>query len=248
MNTFLKQHLSRHKARINCLTSIITALFVRQTVNLSALKNAFSSKAKPESIYRRMQRFFAGNLIVKALIKSNKDKEPKQQGIHISQPPLFPQPFDPCPRLLYRVEIRAIGRKSQHRMSLSLQRIQRVLPLVEGGVVHHDHAARRQLRQQYFCRPCVENIAVHAAIEGSESKWHSAAQGTDNVGLCLAPSGYPCAFLPAWCIAVRTGDVFSEAAFIDINEWMQACSTDTFYFGEFTAFFFVCLAVAEVFF
>ena len=58
--------------------------------------------------------------IVKALIKSNKGKEPKQQGIHISQPPLFPQPFDPCPCLLYRVEIRAIGRKPQHRMSLSL--------------------------------------------------------------------------------------------------------------------------------
>ena len=59
----LKQHFSWHKARIDCLASIITALFVRQTVNLSALKNAFSSKAKPESIYRRMQRFFAGNLI-----------------------------------------------------------------------------------------------------------------------------------------------------------------------------------------
>ena len=58
--------------------------------------------------------------IVKSLIKSNKDKEPKQQGIHISQPPLFPQPLDPCPRLLYRVEIRAIGRKPQHRMPLSL--------------------------------------------------------------------------------------------------------------------------------
>ena len=59
----LKQRLSWHKARIDCLASIITALFIRQTVNLSALKNAFSSKAKPESIYRRMQRFFAGNLI-----------------------------------------------------------------------------------------------------------------------------------------------------------------------------------------
>ena len=59
-------------------------------------------------------------VIVKSLTKSNKDKEPKQQGIHISQPPLFPQPLDPCPGLLYRVEIRAIGRKPQHRMSLSL--------------------------------------------------------------------------------------------------------------------------------
>ena len=76
--------------------------------------------------------------IVKLLIKSN---ELKLQGIHISQPPWFPQPFDPCP-VLYRVEIRAIGWTPQHRMSLSLQRIKRVLPLVEGGVVHHDHAAR----------------------------------------------------------------------------------------------------------
>ena len=136
--------------------------------------------------------------------------------MHIGQLPLFPQPLDPYPRLLYRVEIRAIGRKPQHRMSLSPQRIQRVLPLVEGGVVHHDHTAGGQLRQQYFCRPWVENIAVYAAIKGSESKWHSAAQGTNNVGLCLAPSGYSCAFLPAWCITVRTGKVFSEAAFIDI--------------------------------
>ena len=163
-------------------------------------------------------KYVSSSDIVKSLIKSNESKEPKQQGIHICQPPLFPQPLDPCPCLLYRVEIRAIGRKPQHRMSLSLQRIQRVLPFVEGGIVHHDHAARGQLRQQYFCRPCVENIAVYAAIKGSESKWHSAAQGTDNVGLSLAPPGYACAFLPAWCITVRTGDVFSEAAFIDINE------------------------------
>ena len=75
------------------------------------------------------------SIIVESLIKSNKSKEPKQQGIHISQPPLFPQPLDPCPCLLYRVEIRAIGRKPQYRMSLSLQRIQRVLPFVEGGVL-----------------------------------------------------------------------------------------------------------------
>ena len=94
----------------------------------------------------------------------------------------------------------------------------------------------------------MKNIAVYAAIKGSESKWHGATQGAYNIGLCLAPSGYACAFLPAWCITVRTGDVFSEAAFIDINEWIQACFIDTFYFEEFTAFFFVCLAVAEAFF
>ena len=109
-------------------------------------------------------------------------------------------------------------------------------------------AVCRRFRQQYFCRPCVENIAVYAASKGSESKWHRATQGTDNVGLRLAPPGYPRTFLPAWCMAVRTGNVFPEAAFININKWMQACFIDTFYCEEFAAFFFVCLAVAEAFF
>ena len=94
----------------------------------------------------------------------------------------------------------------------------------------------------------MENIAVYAAIKGSERKWHRATQGTDNVGLRLAPPGYACAFLPAWCIAVRTGNVFSEAALIDINKWMLAFFIDTFYFEEFMAFFFVCLAVRKSFF
>ena len=51
------------------------------------------------------------SFIVESLTKSNESKEPKQQGIHIGQPPLFPQPLDPCPCLLYQVEIRAIGRQ-----------------------------------------------------------------------------------------------------------------------------------------
>ncbi|MFC0035776.1 transposase [Cardiobacterium valvarum] len=42
----LKQHLSWHKARIDCLASIITALFVRQTVNLSALKKRLFLKGQ----------------------------------------------------------------------------------------------------------------------------------------------------------------------------------------------------------
>ena len=106
---------------------------------------------------------FVGNkknkvwLIVESLIKSNESKEPKQQGIHISQPPLFPQPFDPCPCLLYRVEIRAIGRKPQHRMPLSLQRIQRVLPLVEGSIIHHDHALS-PMYEKHRCLCCNQRL------------------------------------------------------------------------------------------
>ena len=61
----LKQHLPRHKARTGCPANIIIAIFVRQTVNPAGLKGLFSSKAKPESPYRRMQRFFSGNFIGK---------------------------------------------------------------------------------------------------------------------------------------------------------------------------------------
>ena len=35
---------------------------------------------------------------------------------------------------------------------------------------------------------------------------------------------------------------------LTINKWMQTFFIDTFYFEEFMAFFFVCLAVTEVFF
>nr|WP_314385257.1 hypothetical protein [uncultured Cardiobacterium sp.] len=54
----LKHHLSCTKQESTAFRAVFPPI-----VNLSALKNAFSSKARPESIYRRMQCFFAGNLI-----------------------------------------------------------------------------------------------------------------------------------------------------------------------------------------
>jgi len=48
-----------NKARCDCLSQIIIALFSTRTANLSILAEAFSGKAKMESNYRRITRFLA---------------------------------------------------------------------------------------------------------------------------------------------------------------------------------------------
>ena len=93
--------------------------------------------------------------IVKLLIKSNESKEPKQQGIHISQPPLFPQPLDPCPCLLYRVEIR----EAETTAPYSPQSVTHpACPAVCGRRRYPCKALRgmarkwRQLLENFFCK------------------------------------------------------------------------------------------------
>lgn len=54
----LGQHLDWHGARLDFLARFLLALFVVRTVNLAELALAFSSRAKPQSSYRRLQRFF----------------------------------------------------------------------------------------------------------------------------------------------------------------------------------------------
>jgi hypothetical protein len=56
----LSQYLNWNRARITCLAQLIQALFVVKTVNLAQLANAFKGKAKTESSYKRIQRFFRG--------------------------------------------------------------------------------------------------------------------------------------------------------------------------------------------
>jgi hypothetical protein len=54
----LAQHLDWHGARLNFLAHFILALFQVRTVNLAEIAQAFSGRVKPESNYRRLQRFF----------------------------------------------------------------------------------------------------------------------------------------------------------------------------------------------
>ncbi len=54
----LFQFFKWNKARIACLAQILQALFCVKTVNLTKIASAFQVKAKEESAYRRIQRFF----------------------------------------------------------------------------------------------------------------------------------------------------------------------------------------------
>jgi hypothetical protein len=54
----LAEHLDWHGARLSFLAHFILALFQVRTVNLAEIAQAFSGRVKPESNYRRLQRFF----------------------------------------------------------------------------------------------------------------------------------------------------------------------------------------------
>lgn len=54
----LSHFLDWNKARISFLIQVLQALFLVRTVNLTQIAQAFSSSAKEESVYRRIQRFF----------------------------------------------------------------------------------------------------------------------------------------------------------------------------------------------
>ena len=58
LRAMLQPHLGWHGARILFVSAFIIALFRARTVNLSELSVAFPGRAKPESQYKRQQRFF----------------------------------------------------------------------------------------------------------------------------------------------------------------------------------------------
>jgi hypothetical protein len=55
----INNHFTLSTARLNCLVQIIVGLIKVSSVNLSLLATTFSGKAKFDSIYRQLQRFFA---------------------------------------------------------------------------------------------------------------------------------------------------------------------------------------------
>ena len=58
LRSLLQPHLGWHGARVLFIAAFIIALFRTRTVNLSELSVAFPGRAKPESQYKRQQRFF----------------------------------------------------------------------------------------------------------------------------------------------------------------------------------------------
>ena len=59
LKTILRQYFVWNKARLDCFTKTLLALFITRTVNLSELAVALMSPATIGSRYKRLQRFFA---------------------------------------------------------------------------------------------------------------------------------------------------------------------------------------------
>ncbi len=57
--SILKEHFSFNLARIKCLVLLIFALLEAKSVNLSKLKNFFTSKATPDARNKRLKRFLS---------------------------------------------------------------------------------------------------------------------------------------------------------------------------------------------
>lgn len=78
LNIVLKNLLDWDIRRINFLINFIEALIKQRTVNLAEISKTMESKAKPESVYRNIQRFlnFEINLVITAQIMMSliKDK------------------------------------------------------------------------------------------------------------------------------------------------------------------------------
>lgn len=57
--SLLKDHFLLNLSRVKCLTLFILALIETKSVNLSKLKNFFTSKALPDSRNKRLKRFLS---------------------------------------------------------------------------------------------------------------------------------------------------------------------------------------------
>ena len=60
LDLILNKYLKWNKSHVKCFTLIMLALIVKQTCNLSSASKALPITCLPQSFYRRMQRFFAG--------------------------------------------------------------------------------------------------------------------------------------------------------------------------------------------
>ena len=59
LRAILQGHFGWHKARITFTAAFILSLVKLSTVNFTKLANALNGQVKPQSNYRRIQRFFA---------------------------------------------------------------------------------------------------------------------------------------------------------------------------------------------
>ena len=64
----LNEHFNWNKARMNCFVGMLLALIQIRTVNLAGLACVFEGKAKIDSRYKRIKRFFSTFTIDMAVV------------------------------------------------------------------------------------------------------------------------------------------------------------------------------------
>ena len=62
------------------------------------------------------------------------------------------------------IEVRAIRGEKSEAVSVRFDGVLRVLPLMESGVIHHNHGFLRQYGEQLLGDPGMKGRAVHACI------------------------------------------------------------------------------------
>ncbi len=77
----------------------------------------------------------------------------------------MPSFFEDCEGLLDGVEVWAVARKRQEDVAVSLQQFPGFWLVVEGRVIHHDHAVGAEFRQQSLFHPGKHGVVGATALE-----------------------------------------------------------------------------------
>ena len=93
------------------------------------------------------------------------------------------------------------------------------LPLMEGRVVHDNHASGQELGQKVLRHPRIENVRGDIGYEQTYGQQRLSDQGANHIGStsCM-PVFYAMDALTHWRIAMRARHVVRKAAVIKIND------------------------------
>ena len=90
--------------------------------------------------------------------------------------------FDGGPKVFDRIEVGRVGRQKQPRTADRRDQCRRGRRLMEAGVVQHDHAARRQHRQEHLRKIRVHHLRVARARKSQRGDQPAVLAGGHDAG------------------------------------------------------------------
>jgi len=98
--------------------------------------------------------------------------------------------FDGSPQVFDGIEVRRVGRQKQQRTAGRRPQRCRGRRLMAAGVVQHDHAARRQLRQKHQFKIRIHHLGVASARKGQRRDQLVVLAGGHDAGPFPVPAGH----------------------------------------------------------